>query len=462
MRKKRQNKRNKLVSGVMISLCCLAAMYLGVALYSVNHFNLGTKINGVNVGGKSVDEAQKELSSQMQSYKLELDERGDTKEEVKGTDIGLKYDLDKIKDIKKDQNPFTWISTIFKKNDSATPEIISYDEDLLNKSINNLSCVNTKKVTNPQNASFEYKDGSFEIVDEVLGNKINKDSLHDNIADAVLSGKTSISLDTDNSYENPKYTSKSQKTLDTKDLLNKYAGLTITYDSNDKKEVVDGSTIHNWLSVNDDLDVTFDENKVRSYVDKLAGIYNTFGNTRNFVTATQKTVQVSGGNYGWIVDKSKEVKDLIEAIKGGQDVTKEPAYAQKAFVKGSNDVGNTYVEVNLTKQHEWFYKNGALVVEGDVVTGNVSNNTGTPAGTYVLNYKEKNATLKGEDYVSPVEYWMPFNGNIGIHDASWRSTFGGNIYMSSGSHGCVNSIPGVAKTIFENIEPGTPIVVYNE
>jgi lipoprotein-anchoring transpeptidase ErfK/SrfK len=433
-----------------------------VALYSINHFNPGTTINGVNVGGKSVEEAKEELSSQMQKYTLELDERGDTKEEIKGADIGLKYDPDKIKDLKSSQNPFAWISTLFKKNNSETPQIISYDDDLLNKTINNLSCVNNKKVVNPKNASFEYKDGSFDIVDEVLGNKINKDALHDNISDAVLSGKTSINLDTNNSYENPKYTSKSQEALAAKDLLNKYASVTVTYDSNGKKEVLDGSTIHNWLSVDDNLKVTFDENKVRIYVDKLASIYNTFGNTRNFVTSTQKTVQVSGGNYGWIVDKSKEVKDLIQTIKGGQDVTKEPAYSQKAFVKGSNDIGNTYVEVNLTKQHEWFYKNGTLVVEGDVVTGNVSNNTGTPTGTYVLNYKEKNATLKGEDYSSPVEYWMPFNGNIGIHDANWRSEFGGNIYMTSGSHGCVNSIPDVAKTIFENIEPGTPIIVYNE
>jgi hypothetical protein len=210
------------------------------------------------------------------------------------------------------------------------------------------------------------------------------------------------------------------------------------------------------------MEISFDENKIRNYVYRISSIFNTFGNTRNFVTTSKKTVQVSGGNYGWIVNNAKEVKDLIEIVKNGQDATKEPAFSQTAMVKGSNDIGNTYVEVNLTKQHEWFYKNGALIVEGDVVTGNVSNNTGTPVGTYVLNYKEKNATLKGEDYSSPVDYWMPFNGNIGIRDASWRSEFGGNIYMTNGSHGCVNSIYNVAKTIFENIDPGTPIVVYNE
>lgn len=463
MRKKRQNKRSKAIQGTIASLCCLGAIYLGVAAYSANHFNFGTKINGVNVGGKSVTEAEETLSSQIQSYKLELDERGDTKEEIKGTDIGLKYDGDKIKELKDSQSSLGWIATLFKKNNPETSKIYSYDEDLLNKALNNLSCVKNKSASNPKNASLEYKDGSYQIVDEVLGNKINKDALHDNVIDAISNGKSSINLDTDNSYENPKYTSKSEEVAKAKDTLNKYVTLKVTYDSHGKTEVLDGDTIHNWLGVDDNMEVSFDESKVKNYVNKVASIYNTFGNTRDFVTSSKKTVQVSGGNYGWIVNKSKEVKDLIDAVKGGQDVTKEPAYSQTAVTKDSNDIGDTYVEVNLTKQHVWFYKKGALVVDGDVVTGNVSNNTGTPVGTYVLNYKEKNATLKGEDYSSPVDYWMPFNGNVGLHDASWRNgVFGGKIYMTSGSHGCVNCPYNLAKTIFENIDAGTPVIVYNE
>lgn len=56
---------------------------------------------------------------------------------------------------------------------------------------------------------------------------------------------------------------------------------------------------------------------------------------------------------------------------------------------------------------------------------------------------------------------MPFNGNIGLHDATWRSTFGGTIYKTSGSHGCVNLPPAVAKTIFENIAAGVPVLCYH-
>ena len=109
----------------------------------------------------------------------------------------------------------------------------------------------------------------------------------------------------------------------------------------------------------------------------------------------------------------------------------------------------------------WFYVDGKTYVETDVVTGNVSQGNATPVGVYAITYKERDATLTGENYSSPVEYWMPFNGNIGIHDASWRTTFGGELYKTSGSHGCVNTPPANAKKIFEKIEKGMPVIVHN-
>ncbi len=142
-------------------------------------------------------------------------------------------------------------------------------------------------------------------------------------------------------------------------------------------------------------------------------------------------------------------------------MAREPVYKQKAASHGENDYGSTYVEINLTAQHLFFYKDGKLLVESDFVSGNESKGWSTPAGVFPLTYKQRDATLKGETYRTPVSYWMPFNGNIGLHDATWRSTFGGTIYKTSGSHGCVNLPPAVAKTIFENIAAGVPVLCYH-
>lgn len=462
MRRKRMNKRSKILPGVIISLCALIIIYLGLTMYFKNHFYFGSVINGNNIAGKTVGEVEKDLSSKIDTYTLKLEERGDVTEQIKATDIGLKYDADKIKELKDNQNTSIWISALFKKKDPLMSQIVTYDEELLNKCFDNLSCFNSSNIIKPQNASLKYTEDGYEIIDEVYGNKINKDVLYDGVTNAILKGQSTINLDETDCYENPQYTSKSQEAIDAKNTLDKYTDLTITYNSGNNTEVLDGSTIHNWLGVNENMEVIFDEAKVKKYVSKLSNMYNTFGKTRDFVTTSKTTVKVSGGNYGWIIDNSKEVKDLIETIKNGQSITKDPVYSQKAASRDANDIGNTYVEINMTKQHLWFYKNDSLVVEGDVVTGNASTNTLTPAGTYILNYKEKNATLKGEDYSSPVEFWMPFNGNIGIHDASWRTEFGKNIYMTNGSHGCINSPHELASTIFANIQAGTPIVCYYE
>ena len=462
MRRKRINKSSKVVPGVIISLCTLIIIFLGMTMYFKSNLYFGSKINGINVAGKTVEEVEKELSSEIDTYSLELDERGDITEQIKANDIGLKYDGDKIKELKDNQNTSSWFSALFKKKDPVTAQVVTYDEELLNKCFDKLSCFDGSNKIKPENASFKYTEDGYEIVDEVKGNIINKDALYDSVVNAILNSKQKINLESESCYENPKYTATSQETLDAKDLLNKYTELTVTYSGGNKTEVLDGSTIHNWLNVNKDMEVTFDEAKVKKYVYKISSMYNTYENTRDFVTTAKTTVKVSGGNYGWIVDNTKEVQDLIQTIKNGQSTTKEPIYSQEAVSRDANDIGNTYVEVNMTKQHLWFYKNGALVVDGDFVSGCANNNTLTPAGTYRLNYKEKNATLVGEDYSSPVEYWMPFNGNIGIHDASWRTEFGKQIYITNGSHGCVNSPHDLAKTIFENIDAGTPIVCFYE
>ena len=101
-----------------------------------------------------------------------------------------------------------------------------------------------------------------------------------------------------------------------------------------------------------------------------------------------------------------------------------------------------------------------MVLESDFVSGSAARGFDTPAGIYGITYKERNATLAGQGYRTPVSYWMPFNNNIGMHDASWRSSFGGNIYKTNGSHGCINLPYSVAEEIYGYVEKGTPVICY--
>ena len=459
----KKNKYNKIVIRVVIFVCVLLTIYLGLSAYFVKHFYFGSIINGISVSGKTIEEAENKISSEIGNYTLELEERGDIKEHIKANYIDLKYNQNgKIKLFKDAQKPFAWIYKIFNKKNTELSEVVTYDKELLEECIDNLSCLDKDNIIEPKNANLKYTDNGYEIVNESYGNKINKEILYDNVIFAIINGKTKLNLDLLDCYEDPKYTADSKEIAQAKDSLNKYTSSMITYTFGGRAELLDGSIINNWLKLDENCKVIFDEEKIREYINTLGETYNTFGKTRDFLTSLGTTVKVSGGNYGWLINNSKEVDDLINTIKEGQAKTKEPIYTLTAKSRDYNDIGKTYVEINLTKQHLWFYKNGSILVEGDIVSGSISNNCATPSGTYRLNYKQKDATLKGEGYSSPVNFWMPFNGGVGIHDASWRYVFGGQIYKTNGSHGCVNAPYYLAKTIFENIDSDTPIICYSE
>ncbi|MBU3160781.1 L,D-transpeptidase/peptidoglycan binding protein [Clostridium frigoris] len=454
-------KRKKSVKTIIISFSILFALYLSVSIYFNNRFYLGSVINGVNASGKTIDQVDKDLSSKYATYTLELKERGGVNEQIKGADIGLKYNSNgKIQVLEDNKNSFGWFYEIFNKKNYEIAGLVTYDEKLLKTHFDKLSAFDSKKIIEPQNANFKYSDAGYVIVKEVLGNKINSKQLYANMVSTILKGETQVDLETKNSYINPKYTSTSKEVLNTKTLLNKYISSNISYTYAGGKSVIDKSVINKWLKVDNNNAIIFDQDTIKTYLSELDNHYETYGKERRFTTSLGTTLNVSGGDFGWKVERAGEVGDLIVSIKNGKTIAKEPRYTEKGLNHDLNDIGNTYVELNLTAQHLWFYKNGNLITDGDVITGKPTKDRITPTGVYKLKYKAKNATLKGEGYSTAVSVFMPFNGGIGIHDATWQSKFGGQLYLTKGSHGCVNSPPALAQKIYDNIDAGTPVVCY--
>ncbi|WP_160691149.1 L,D-transpeptidase family protein [Clostridium sp. C2-6-12] len=443
-------------------------IYLIISLYFSNHYFFNTAINGVDVSLKAHDDANFIIEKYIKDYKLQLVERNGVIEEIKGQDIGMKYNENSsIWKVNKLQSSFKWISSLLIKQEYYINDLFLYNEEYLEDNINKLNCLN-KDIIEPKNVSFKYSNGSYEVVEEVYGNKIYTDKLKEALKTSILQGKTKLDLDKSLCYENPKYTLNSDKTIETKNLLNKYVSTKITYTFGSKDEILDGNIINEWLHVDDKLEIIINENAVNEYVKRLSKKYDTVGIPRKFKASINKIIEVKEGFYGWKINCTAETKALLENIQLGEIIQKEPIYTQKALSRDEDEIGNiddigkTYVEINITRQHLWFYKDGKLITQGPVVTGDPNKGNSTSVGVYMLNYKQKGATLTGHNYESDVTYWMPFNGNIGIHDASWRYSFGGDIYKRNGTHGCVNAPKYLAKTIFDNIEDGTPIICYKE
>ena len=448
---------------IIVIIFVIICIYGAFSIYFIKHFYFGTYINEINVSCKTVKEANELLLKESYNYTIKLEERNDVTEYIKGSNINFEYKGSKeTEEIKTSQNPFLWIVNIFSNNKYIINEVYSFDRNLLKEELEKLNCFNSEDIVEPIDACLKYEDGEFKIIKEVYGNKINEEFLYAYLLNSILLGERCINLDEINAYENPKFTSESEKVIKAQNELNKYVSSEIYYIFDNEIEVLDSSIINTWLEVDSTMNVVINEEKIKEYIKTLGIKYDTYGKTRSFKSTTGKNINVLGGNYGWRIDRIKEKEALIKNIKSGEIIKKEPIYLQTALGNHENDIGNTYVEINLTNQYLWFYKSGKIITQGDVVTGNVSRGNATPQGTYTLNYKQKNATLGGDNYNSDVKYWMPFNMNIGIHDASWRNSFGGNIYQESGSHGCVNAPEYLAKNIFENIEPGTPIICYKD
>ncbi len=169
------------------------------------------------------------------------------------------------------------------------------------------------------------------------------------------------------------------------------------------------------------------------------------------------------------IDKFPDEANLMAKQADGtytKEYTVDKAYDAvqlKSVKNGAEWIGDetgTFIEISIDQQHMWFYENGNLIVDTPVVTGNDDGDCNTPTGSYAIQSREEQTTLVGEDYESYVDYWLGFNGGIGIHDASWRDDFGGDIYQGNGSHGCVNTPFDKVKTIYEHVEVGTPVYVY--
>lgn len=455
------NKRK--MKGVMIILTVSTiGIYLLISLYFHDHYFFHTEINGVDVSLKAHDELSNIINSFINGYKLELMLRNGKTEVITSHEIGMQYNShnDISQKIQK-QKPLRWIGSIGKINKYYVKDLFVYNKNMLDQKIKALKCLNSK-IIEPKNVSFHYSNGSYQIVNELNGNKIDKEMLIKAIQMHLLIGRTKLDLEQMHCYKNPEYTVTSTKTKTTLHQLNKYVSAKVTYQFGNETQLLDGDTIHKWLYVDENLEVILSKQAIMSYIQSLSKKYNTVGIIREFQTSTGKVIDINGGLYGWKIDNEAEADALYQHIQKAEVIEKEPAYSQKAFTREGNEIGDTYIEINITKQMIWLYKNGQLIIQGAVVTGNPYKGNSTVLGVYMVNYKQKNATLTGPGYEARVTYWMPFFGNMGLHDASWRRRFGGDIYRRNGTHGCVNAPFYLAKTIYDHIEEGIPVILYEE
>lgn len=241
-----------------------------------------------------------------------------------------------------------------------------------------------------------------------------------------------------------------------------YENMEIIYKAGDKKVVLRAEDVVDWVRYWPDGHWDIDDDKIAEFVSGLQKQFDTWDYYKILEATDGRTVRVPPGEYGWRLDRKKEIKEISKLLRRNGITVHNLHFASEAAEWGnpSRDYGDSYIEIDLTAQKLWLYMEGKMVLTSDIVSGMMNTSRQTPPGAYAIYYRQSPAVLKGEGYESPVSYWMPFHGGIGLHDATWQYSFGGDACYYRGSHGCINLPLDVAGQIFEQVRKGFPVLCY--
>ena len=467
-REKKGNKKWLPLLVTLVVILAAAGILYGTGVLAAPVFPIGTKVSGVSVSEQSAKEAGETLQQAAEDYKLTVRFAQNTRT-FSAEELGLTVDEDALKRLVKvmqqGQNAASAAEdaqTVFTCETDLKEEM----QDLPERT------AHADKATQDAVLTYDKKAGKYVIQEEQVGGTIDTQAL----AEAVQTAAEQLQPELD-AVGAGLYGGETVRRSDDEKLnqaleqANQMLKTDVTYTFEVERKNVYGeeqlnkSAIQKWLTVSEDgKRVQIDEDKVEDYVNEVARIYSVKEpTTAQFVTASGDHVEVEAPITDESVDTQALKKDILNAIQEGATGQRKAPYRQtRTGEQGTTDLGGTYVEVDLDKQHLYLYVNGKKKAEGDICSGSVADGCATPAGLYTIKTKDYDRYLVGVGYRDWVHYFMPFNGGIGLHDSTWREAdeYGGDVYLESGSHGCINMPLELVKTVDEYIDVGDYVILY--
>ena len=347
---KEKNKRKmhggasaKSYTGLVLTcvMTAIAVIYVGFAIYFESHFCFGTSIDGIAVGGSSVEKVEDAIRTEMKNYNLTVTAREDKNGTIAGSDIDMEPVFQgEIEKLLEEQNGFAWLILMFQKQEFELAKVVSYDEQKLDEAVRNLPCMKDQRTPVDATYSDYTRENGYALVPADYGTQVDTAKVRKAVSDAVLVLDETVDLEQSGCYLEPAIGDDDKDLLALIDALNQYVGVTITYDFGDDKEVLDGTTISTWLSEGTDEKVSIDEEEVLAFVKTLAKKYNTAYSPKELKTSYGTTVTITGGFYGWRIDNGGEVEQILADLKAGKDVEREPVYLTTANSHGEHDYGD--------------------------------------------------------------------------------------------------------------------------
>lgn len=451
-------KKKVIISSVVVVV--FVAVYLIISFgYFSNRFLPSTVINGEDCSNKKVSEVTEIMRKRIEGYNLSIVNNGITVDELYGNDINLEFgDMDKVlQDICKHQKKVSWLKgVVFSSEPINTGEGLKYDTNILNQFINSTLVLGMESTTKSVDAKLTYKDGKYIITPAVYGNEINKLAVENTIRGAVNSLNASIDINKADCFIKPRLTEDNEVLIDSCKKANKLIKNKIELNVTDDLFEIPVDIKKDWLTVDEEGTLIFDKTAFAKYEDRVDKSYSSNEEVREFKTFHGDTVKVTGGDYGTAINRTKFEADVEEAMLGGHN-----SKVKVKFAVTNKEIGDSYIEVDLSNQMLCMYVKGEQKLCTPVITGKDDDDHRTPEGVYRLKSKTNNGSVAENGENKSVKYWMSINGVIGICDASWKDMFGGDSYKKDGSDGSIYMLEDDAKILYENCFANMPIVCYN-
>lgn len=456
------------IIGIVLGSILLGVLlvYLIVSFYYGRRFMPGTVINGTAANAMTVDELNRTLISGNDDYSVTIEFLEDSKEVLSGDDFDYCYDYsDSLNNILASQNQFMWpYYALYPSGYEASGKAL-FDEGKVISLLSGLPEYSEPYDNKGATVEIKRSTNTFVLVDERKP-ELNEASATKDVINCISNSAAGCDISGD--YDEPSTSDDQQKILDNFADLNKVLNSKITLMDDDVKLVIDKSIIASWIKTDSNKTPVFDDKgkvllndeKVDGFVKVISETFGTDGKDRKWEKYKGGTVLLPCKWDGYIVDEAAEKEALLKSVLKGEMIRREPKYSQEGSGHGNKEVGDTYVEVDLSHQKMYFFKEGKLELESDIVSGCKRYHNDTPSMITKIYFMQEGRTLRGENYATFVYYWMAFYNHYGLHDATWRGKFGNDIYLTDGSHGCVNLPKDVAAELYGLVEVGTPVVLY--
>ncbi len=173
-------------------------------------------------------------------------------------------------------------------------------------------------------------------------------------------------------------------------------------------------------------------------------------------------------NDSYLYDGDGFQKRIVSKYEGGKvyseddtrylvSIGEDYGYINKSDCK---IIEGKVINIDLNLQQLEIISDGKVILTTDIVTGKDS--TPSDQGFFKINAIKYDTYLTGTGYRTFVNYFGPYNGGEGIHDAKWQNGHFGDVdyYHKGGSHGCINMPPEITPEVFDNVSKGTLVLVH--